>query len=77
VKRHPVVEAVARELLQPPGVLRGDVVAQLDDNAALRGVDQQRILWIGSGRQRLGHTRSGEQQSGHDGKPTKHMNSRF
>ena len=59
VERHAVVEVLARELLQPRGVARRDVVAQLDDDAALRGVDQQRVLRIGAGRQAwLGKSRA-------------------
>ena len=60
VERHAVVEALARELLQPRRMPRRDVVAQLDDDAALRGVDHQRVLRVGAGRQRdrLGEARA-------------------
>ena len=51
VERHVVVEAVARQLLDALGVLRRDVVAQLDDDAAVFGVEQHGVLRIEPGRQ--------------------------
>ena len=64
MERHAVVEAVARELLQPRGVVGREVVAQLDDDAPLRGVDQERVLRVGAGRKSFGPCARGGVASG-------------
>jgi hypothetical protein len=48
VERHVIIKAFARQKLQAFGVLRGEVVAQLDDDTAGRGFDDQRVLRIGT-----------------------------
>ena len=53
MERHAVVEFIARELLDALGMFGRDVGAQLDDDAALRGVDHQGVLRVGTGRQWL------------------------
>jgi hypothetical protein len=63
VERHIVIKLVAGELLEARGMLRGDVVAQLHDDAALRGVDDKRVLRIGAGGQLL-RGRGGDKGSG-------------
>ena len=63
MERHAVVEALARELLEPRSVAGRDVVAQLDDDAALRGVDQQRVLRVGAGRQARAWAKAGAASS--------------
>src|SRR5262249_30709479 len=50
VERHTVIVLVASELLEARSMLRGDVVAQLDHDAALGGIDDQSILRIGASR---------------------------
>ena len=49
MERHVVVIALARELLEALGMLGREVGAQLDDDAALGGVDHQRVLRIDAG----------------------------
>jgi hypothetical protein len=51
VERHVVVVFLARELLHARGVLRRDVIAQFDNDAALGRVDQKRVLGIDTGGQ--------------------------
>ena len=46
VERHVVVELLARQRLEALGVLGREVGAQLDDDAAVLGVDQERVLRI-------------------------------
>ena len=68
VERHVVVEVLARELLEALGVLGREVVAQLDDDAAVLGVDEEGVLrierrpasWLRDGG-------SGTDQGGEDG----------
>ena len=47
MERHVVVEAVARELLDPLGMSGREVVAQPDHHIALGGFEHQRVLRIG------------------------------
>ena len=54
VERHVVVIALARQLLDPLGMLGREVGAQLDDDAALGGVDDDRVRLVEIGGQRLG-----------------------
>ena len=54
VERHVVVIALARQLLDALGVLGREVGPQLDDDAALGGVDDDRIRLVEIGGQRLG-----------------------
>ena len=51
MERHVVVKLLARQLLQPLGVSGRDVGVQLDDDAAGRGFEDQRVLRIGAGGQ--------------------------
>ena len=51
MERHVVVILLTRQQLDALDVLGGDVVAQLDDDAPVFGIDQKRVLWIGAGRQ--------------------------
>src|SRR4051794_35343167 len=53
MKRHVVVVSLARELLDALGVLGREIAAQLDDDAALGGVDHNRIGLVEIGGQRL------------------------
>jgi hypothetical protein len=46
VKRHIVVKAVAGELFHALGMMRRDVVAQLNDDAPFGGVENERVLRI-------------------------------
>jgi hypothetical protein len=45
---------IARELLEALRMIGRNIVAQLDDDASLRGVEDERVLRIKPGRQRLG-----------------------
>src|SRR5262249_4764986 len=61
-----------RQLLDALGVLRRKIVAQLDGDAAVFGVDENGVLWIGAGRQLLreqrgrpNQKRKQHEQSGH------------
>jgi hypothetical protein len=54
MERHIVVKMVARKLLEPLRVIGRDIVAQFDEDASLRGIEDERVLWIQPGRQRLG-----------------------
>src|SRR5262249_6208418 len=70
-------ELVARELLDPLGVLGREIRPQLDDDAALGGVDQDRVLGVEAGRQLrlhlgLGERGHGADQCGNDGEDTDH-----
>ena len=51
VKRHVVVKLLARQKLHPLGMAGRDIVAQLDDDAARRGVQHERVLGIDARRQ--------------------------
>ncbi len=53
MERHVVVIAVPRQLLDPLGMLRREVGAQLEDDPSLGGVDDDRIRLVEIGRQRL------------------------
>jgi hypothetical protein len=53
MKRHIVVKMIARELLEPLRMSGRNVIAQLDDDASLRGVKDERVLRVEPGRQRL------------------------
>ena len=54
VERHVVVITLARELLDALGMLGREIGPQLDDDAALGGVDDDRVLLVEIGWQRLG-----------------------
>ena len=75
MERHVVVKAFARELLDALGVLGRDVGAQLDDDAALGGVDHDRIGLVETGRQRLRDRGSRADQRGDNGENSDHENS--
>src|ERR1700730_6201363 len=62
VEWHVVVIAFARQLLDPLGVFRREVGAQLEDDAALGGVDDDGILLVKIGRKRLRDGRRGANQ---------------
>jgi len=47
MKRHVVVKAVARKLLDPVGMFRRDIVAQPDHHIALGCLQHERVLRIG------------------------------
>ena len=74
MERHVVVIAVARKLLDTLGVLGRDIGPQLDDDAALGGVDDDRIGLVEIGRQRLGDRRRDANQRGDEGKNSDHEN---
>ena len=59
VERHVVVKALARQLLDALGVLGRKVGPQLDDDAALGGVDDDGVGLVEIGRQRLREGRNG------------------
>jgi hypothetical protein len=48
VERDVVIKAFARQKLHPLRVLGRDVVRELDDDASCRGIEDQRIVGIGS-----------------------------
>ena len=75
MERHVVVEAVARELLEAFGMLGRQVGPQLDDDAALGGVDDDRILLVQIGGQRLGERGGRADQRDDDGENSDHENS--
>ena len=75
MERHVVVKAFARELLDALGVLGREIGAQLDDDAALGGVDDDRILLVEIGGQRLRDGGSRAEQRGEDGENSDHENS--
>ena len=75
VERHVVVIAVARELLDALGMLGREIGAQLDDDAALGGVDHDRILLVETGGKRLRDRGSGADQRGDEGESSDHENS--
>ena len=79
VERHVVVEALARELLDALGVLGREVVAQLDDDAAFFGVEQDGVLRIEAGRQFHLRERGaqGANERANDGENADHENSRI
>ena len=77
VKRDVVVKAVARELFEPLGVMRGDVVAQRDDDTALGRIEDQGVLGIGAGGKRLGGHWCSTHDGKHYGKSTYHVISRM
>ena len=75
VERHVVVIAVARELLDALGMQGREVGPQLDDDAALGGVDDDRILLVEAGGKRLGDRGRGTDQRGDEGENSDHENS--
>src|SRR6185437_2719108 len=75
MERHVVVKAVARELLDALGVLGRDIGAQFYDDAALGGVDDDRVCLVEVGGQRLGERGGDADQRGKDGKNSDHENS--
>ena len=76
VERHVVVIAVARQRLDALGVLRCQIGAQLDDDAALGGVDDDRIGLVEIGGQRLGQCGSRAYQRSEQAKNSDHESSR-
>jgi len=72
VKRHIVVEAVARELLEALGVFRREIGAERNHDAALARVDHKRIVLVEVGRQGLRQRRCGKHQYGQESKQTDH-----
>ena len=54
MERHIVVKMIARELLHALRMTGRDIIAQFDDDPSLRGVEDERVLRIKPGRQRLG-----------------------
>src|SRR5207237_6500153 len=72
---HDVVKTFTRELLDAIGMLRREIVAQLDDDAAFGGVDDDRIGLVEVGRQRLRDRGSRAYQRGKNGKNSDHENS--
>src|SRR4051794_4699390 len=64
VERHVVVIALARELLDALGVLGRKVRPQLDDDAALGGVDDDGVGLVEAGRQGLRERRHRKQNRG-------------
>ena len=75
VERHVVVVALARQLLDALGMLGREVGAQLDDDAALGGVDHDRIRLVEIGGQRLRDRGSRADQRGEKAKNSDHENS--
>src|SRR5262249_22476774 len=75
-ERHVVVILLACKQLDALHVLGGDVVAQLDDDAAVFGVDQERVLRIGAGGQLLRKGGRRTDQRGKKCKQADHGNSR-
>ena len=75
MERHVVVEAVAGELLDALGMFGREIGAQRDDDAALGGVDHDRIGLVEIGRQRLGERGSRAEQRGEEGENSDHENS--
>src|SRR5262249_43947807 len=75
VERHVVVVAVAGELLDPLGMLRCDVGAQRDHDAALGGVDHDGIVLVEIGGKLLSKRGRGQHQRGKDGENSDHANS--
>ena len=65
----------ARELLDPLGMLGRDIGAQLEHDAALRGVDDDRIRPFDAGGQRLRDRGSRADQRGDEGQNSDHDNS--
>ncbi len=60
------------KLLDALGVLRRDIGAQLDHNPALGGVDDDGILFVETGRKRLGNGGRGNDQRDENGEDTDH-----
>ena len=75
MERHVVVKTFTRELLDAFGMLRREIVAQLDDDAAFGGVDDDRIGLVEIGRQRLRDRGGRTYQRGENGKNSDHENS--
>ncbi|MET4761001.1 hypothetical protein ABH970_001373 [Bradyrhizobium ottawaense] len=75
MERHVVVIALARELLDALGMLGRDIGAQLDDDAALGGVDDDGVGLVEVGRQLLRHRRHREQKRGKNCENSDHDNS--
>ena len=75
MERHVVVEALARQLLDAFGMLRRQVRAQLEDDTALRGVDDNGVGLVEIGGQRLRYGGSHAKQRSDDGKNSDHDNS--
>jgi hypothetical protein len=75
MERHVVVIALARELLDALGMLGREVGPQLDHDAALAGVNHDRIRLVEIGGQRLGDRGSHEEQRGDECENSDHENS--
>ncbi len=76
MERHVVVEAFARQLLDALGVLRREVGPQLDHDAALGRLDDDRILLVQIGGQGLLRQRGKSEQDGdNEGESADHGNS--
>ena len=68
MERDVVVIAFARQLLDPFGVPRREIGPQLEDDAALGGVDNDRILLVETSWKRLCDRGGDADQCGENGK---------
>ena len=75
MERHVVVIALARQQLDALGMLGGEVVPQLDHDAALGGVDHNRIRLVEIGGQWLGDRGNCANQRGDECENADHENS--
>ena len=76
MERHVVVIAFAGEQLDALGMLRRQIVAQLDDDAALGRVDDDCVGLVETGRKLLGDRRDRADQRGKDCENADHGNSK-
>ena len=75
MERHVVVVALARELLDALGMLGREVAPQLDHDAALGGVDHDRIRLVEIGGKRLGDRGDRADERGDECEDSDHENS--
>src|ERR1700694_2479481 len=74
MERHVIVKAFASEQLDLLSVFRREIGPQLNDDAALGGVDDDRILLVEIGRKRLRDRGSHANERSENGKNSDHEN---